>query len=477
MYRNPPINPFSYSLSRGDFVLIGREELLGEIGRVITQTPPDDRDLHGLPQMGKTTLLRYIAGPQFIERYRDTFIKPFNEHPERLFFVFVSGWNAGTHPFLVLHHDYYRQYRAWQAQHPELAELSPGEPVARDAAHALEMLESHLWALYQRGYRPVILFDDFAGEAAFGALDLDETTRLGLWKDYCSLIFATERLLEEVNPRAKGSPLFKRLTPAEVRPMLPAEAEEFLRVVVDGHNSTLPAAERIALPDAEIAEVVALAGGFPYLLMLGGREVWELRRELGLPAQPDVLLPDGARLDLMNRLAEVFARTFDLYYRNLSEERREVLLDLARRDVVSGQTMREIGRRTQHLGWLTKYGLVTMRPNGDRVLFSPLFRDFLLSLDAQTSAEETGQTPALPRQQADLYATFRGRPNEPLSYVELGQTVWGWPAGRRDEEIDEDEKRKIHLAIHKLRAELDRTGRGERIINVRKRGYRYEPGL
>jgi len=467
MYRNPPTNPFSLFLSRGDFVPIGREEVLDEIARVITQLPPDDRDLHSLPQMGKTTLLRYVAGPQFIARYRDKFIKPFNEHPERIFFIFVSGWNASTHPFLVLYHEYYRAWRAWQPQHPELADLPLPGLAARDAAHALSLLEPHLWGLHQRGFRPVILFDDFAGESAFGALDLDETARLGLWKDYCALIFSTERLLEEVNPQAKGSPLFKRLTQTQLRSMLPEEAEEFLRVVDDG-----------ALPDAEIAEVVAVAGGFPYLLMLGGRVVWELRRELGLLEQPAVLLPDGARLDLMTRLREAFDRTFDLYFRSLNDERRDVLLDLARRGEIPGEAMQEIDRRTQHLGWLTKYGLVAMRPNGDRVLFSPLFRDFLLAMDAAASAEvDTERGPELPPQQADLYDTFRRRPGEPLSYAELGQAVWEWPAGRRAEEIDEAEKAKIQLAVHKLRVELERSGRGDRIVNVRKRGYRYEPAL
>ena len=55
--------------------------------------------------------------------------------------------------------------------------------------------------------------------------------------------------------------------------------------------------------------------------------------------------------------------------------------------------------------------------------------------------------------------------------------MWEWPAGRRAEEIDEAEKAKIQLAVHKLRVELERSGRGDRIVNVRKRGYRYEPAL
>ncbi len=254
--------------------------------------------------------------------------------------------------------------------------------------------------------------------------------------------------------------------------MLPGEAERFLYAVLETQNDTLSEADRITLPGSEIAEVVALAGGFPYLLLLGGRVVWELRRELGLLERPDDLLPDSARADLMNRLADIFARSFDVYYRNLSEERREVLLDLARRGEIPGAAMQEYGRRTQHLGWLTKYGLVTMRTNGDRAIFSPLFRDYLLSVINDLSPSRAQD---LPRQQAGLYETFRKRPGEPLTYVELGQAVWEWPAERRDEEIDETEKRKIHLAVHKLRAELERAGSGDRIVNVRNRGYRYEP--
>lgn len=455
------MNPFSLFLSRGDFVSIGREEVLEEIARVITQVPPDDRDLHSLPQMGKTTLLRYIASQEFIKNYRDKFIKPFDRQPERLFFVNVSGWNAGTHPYIVLYHEYYRQYQLYQRQHPELAHLSLAEPAARDAGHALNLLEPHLWALHQNGFRPVILFDDFASELAFGVLDLDETTRLGLWKDFCALIFATEQLLEDVNPKAKGSPLFKRLTQTQIRAMLPEEADAFLRAVLEEHGG--------ALPKEDIDEVVSVAGGFPYLIMLGGRVVWDLRRELGLLEEAGTPLPDGVMSDLSSRLYDVFHRTFDLYYRSLSAARRDVLLDLAQRGTLEGAAMQQISKQTQHVGWLTKYGLVSMKPNGDRVLFSPLFRKFLNTLAESSPPAET--EPELPPLQAELYDTFRRHPNKDLSYGDLGQAVWAL----RPDNLEDAEKRKIHLAIHKLRAELKRAGRGDRIVNVRKRGYRYEP--
>lgn len=471
------INPFSYVLSRGDFITAGREELLSELARVITQKPPDDRDLHGLMQLGKTKLLHYLVGPEFIKQFAKDFFEPFDKHPERLFFVIVSGWNESTHPFIVIYREYRRQFMLFRKEHPDLQDrdeqqsglpqLQLDEETELDADKAIGLVELHLWAMYDRGYQPVILFDDFATEWAFAKLDLEESTKVGRWKDHCSLIFVTERLLEEVNPRAKGSPLFKRLTQSIIKPMLPAQAARFICAAIDTCHDTLPEGARITIPDQDIAMVAELAGGFPYFLLLGGRELWELRRELGLLDRPDVPLPDAVHTDLRSRLAENYARIFDLYYRELSEKRREILLDLAETGSFSAKDMSKSTTIAHNLSWLTKYGLAPMRPNGDRVLFSSLFRDFLLSVK--------GETLKLPRQQSDLYDAFRNRPREPLSYVELGQVVWDWPAGRRAEDLDEVEKRKIHLAVHKLKVELQRAGSEDRIVNVRNRGYRYEP--
>lgn len=57
MYRIP--NQPVLALSVVAISSIGREGLLGDIARVITQSPPDDRDLHGLPQMGKRPAALY----------------------------------------------------------------------------------------------------------------------------------------------------------------------------------------------------------------------------------------------------------------------------------------------------------------------------------------------------------------------------------------------------------------------------------
>lgn len=179
----------------------------------------------------------------------------------------------------------------------------------------------------------------FRRESAFGVLRSGRDHPAGSLEGIsCALIFATERLLEEINPQAKGSPLFKRLTPAEVRPMLRPKPRRFCARWSMPITALCPRPNGLRCPTREITEVVALAGGFPYLLMLGSREVWELRREQGLPARPRCAAARRrTRRSHESAGRDIRAHLLDLYYLNLSGERREVLLDLARRGVIPGQ--------------------------------------------------------------------------------------------------------------------------------------------
>ena len=72
-------NPFSEFLVSDDFLLIGRDGTLREVAQVITMANPDHRDLHGLAGMGKSNMLRYISGPEFIEEYKSAFLPFYNQ--------------------------------------------------------------------------------------------------------------------------------------------------------------------------------------------------------------------------------------------------------------------------------------------------------------------------------------------------------------------------------------------------------------
>lgn len=481
MYGNPLLNPFTELLATGAFLTVGHRKLLAELAGVISQDEYEGRQLHGMPNVGKSPLLRRIAGDGFLSPLHDQFLEPYRDQPQRVFTFYVSGWIKSIHPIALIYKEYTRRFRGYSAWLPTIDEAFVQNPLpelgdlagpdSNDIEQALDLLESHLLAMRDAGIRVVMVLDDFDSDWAFGALTPNEAKRITAWRQYLSLICATERLLEDVNPEARKimSPLFKRLTMRQVANLSPGEVKALMDNILDGAKEKLP-------PN-DVEQLILYSGGFPYLLLVGGQTLWELRDRLRILSSPDRPLEGSVLAIWRASLSQEFSRVFSVYYDWMSPERQALLLEMARAGSSVALSRFDEGEARSHLSWLEKYGLIRINEEQDQgTLFSPLFRDFLLSLDAQTPAEETGQMPALPRQQADLYTTFRGRPNEPLSYTELGSAVWGWPAGRRDEEIDEDEKRKIHLAIHKLRAELERTGRGERIVNVRKRGYRYEPG-
>ena len=477
MYGNPISNysnPYTDFLSDGAFVQFGREGILEEIAQIISVPNPDHRDLHGLSGMGKTSLLRYLAGGRFVVDYHDHLSGEFHDRPDKLFFLYLSGWIDSIHPFVLMLralNSHLQEYHQTAAAKPTLAPalLEPLEVDGNDGARAFDMLETTIRALSLAGIRPVLLFDNFDTELGFGKLNVDEVGRLGSIRDYGSLIFATERLLEEVNPAAKGSPLFKQLTQMPFRNMHVDQAEQFLRAPL--------AMAKVDLPGDDIAHLIALAGGFPYLLVLGGRALWDLRRRLGLHDRPAEPLSEPMLLYLDERLRQEFWRPFEHSFQNLNPRQQAVLIDLARRETISLDSLHEAGKQSSRLLWLEQYGLISVLPDGRLRLFSPLFQQFVLDqAEAQGTAAAPGLSTAdLTVQQETLYNVFRKRPDEVVTFEELGRELWGWPPSRRAKDIQKSDLDRIRIAVSKLRRELQKSGSGGTIVSLRSRGYRFEP--
>jgi len=477
MYGNPISkysNPYTDFLSDGRFVHFGREGILQEIAQVISVPNPDHRDLHGLSGMGKTSLLRYVAGNHFVNDYRDFLSGEFYERPDKLFFLYLSGWIDSIHPFVLMVRALNSRWREYyeaapEKPHVDAALLAPVVIGNDEGGRAFDILETTIRRLSLAGIRPVLLFDNFDTELGFGKLNVDEVGRLGSVRDYGSLIFATERLLEEVNPAAKGSPLFKQLTQMPFRNMHDDQAELFLRAPLE--------LAQVALPPADITHLIELARGFPYLLVLGGRALWALRRRLGLHDKPDEQLSEPMLLYLDERLRQEFWRPFEHSFQNLNPRQQEVLIDLARRETISLDSLREAGKQSSRLLWLEQYGLIDVLPDGRLRLFSTLFQQFVLD---QAVAPATDAGPALSSadltvQQETLYNVFRNRPDEVVTFEELGQELWGWPANRRAKDLQKGDLDKIRIAVSKLRRELAKSQTGENIVSLRSRGYRFEP--
>lgn len=481
MYGNPISNysnPYTDFLSAGEFVHFGREGILQEIAQVISVPNPDHRNLHGLSGMGKTSLLRYVAGGRFVVDYRDFLSGEFNDRPDKLFFLYLSGWIDSIHPFVLMGRALNSRWQEYYEAAPEKPNVEPTSlaPLVvgdDEGARAFDNLERTMRALSLAGIRPVLLFDNFDTELGFGKLDVDEVGRLGSVREYGSLIFATERLLEEVNPAAKGSPLFKQLTQTPIRNMHPDQAEDFLRAPL--------AMAGVDLPTEDIDHVIALAGGFPYLLVLAGRALWDLRRRLGLRDKADEPLSEPMLLYLDERLRQEFWRPFEHSFQNLNKEQQAVLIDLARRETISLVSLLDAGKQSSRLLWLEQYGLITVPPDGRLRLFSRLFQEFVLGQAEMAAAAEAAEAAVAPPavemtvQQEKLYKVFRNRPDEVVSYVELGRELWGWPPNRRDKDIQDGDLDKIRIAVSKLRRQLQKSQTGETIVSLRSRGYRFEP--
>jgi hypothetical protein len=465
-------NPFSEFLASGAFLSIGRGSILQEAAQVITLPNPDDRDLHGLPGMGKTDILRYMCGPEFITHYRKTFFTPYTQEPYLLLFVYVAGWIGSIHPFVLLYREFIKAYREYRddmaVNHSEivLPDVSLEEIDDLDGGQAMSLMEPLLRRLIKARVRVAMLLDDFDSDLAYVRLNADETSRLSSWKEYCSFILATERRLEDVNAASKGSPFYKRLTQTPMRDFLPNEAREFLAAILEK--------KKASLPKEDVDDLIRLAGGFPYLLILGGRALWDLRHRTGLGDSSDKL-PDALRPYLEERLAAEFRRMFELYYEGRTAEQRQVLLELAARGSLVLQSEAGDPQHVQLMG-LEQYGLVDVDSKGYVTLFSPLFGEYLLSLSAALSTERAmaGTEPSLTGLQTNLYNIFRSKPDEVLTFEELGRRVWSWPADPGHQPSEED-KRKIQIAVSKLRRALEDSGTGERIVNLRSRGYRFEP--
>jgi hypothetical protein len=438
----------------------------------ISAAIPHSTELAGLPGMGKSTLLRYLAHPEgALAQHRAWLGGRYAQAPEGIFPICVEFrlCPADMHPFLYLSRRFHEEFAAYQ-QRVAPALLAPDfrlpappagpEPASADVAQTVNALEQATEALAEQGVRPVLLLDDF--DVAFARLDYEETTRLRPWRDSVAFVLVTEEPLHRVNPLAVGSPFFQVLTPVYMDGLARAEAREMLEDPARraGHP----------FPTEDVDAIVPLAGGHPYLLIRAGAALWDLRERLGLLAPPGPPLSGEQHAVLRGDLQTGFTRSFELYWARL-----EVSEQTALETLLHGGAGAPKSSHYASLSSLARKGLVAYDLEHGYTFFSPLFAEFLRTRPAVAPAPAAPPPPAEPPAALDLtgyegrlYDYLRLYPGRVCSFDELWDKVWEGP---RSAAGQDQIRRRMQVTVSRLRNKLKKAT-GEDVVSVRDQGYR-----
>jgi hypothetical protein len=452
-YFNLPLSfdPDSYygSQAWADFALRG-----------ISNTPPRSIELIGLPGMGKTSLLRYLADPEgALIKNKGALQSPFSDDPSMIFPFLVEFrlLPTGMHPFVYLYKRFHEEYPNYRERFKKSAK-SGGLPDLKDNAfpksssEATAALEEDLTELKEFGVRPVFLLDDF--HLAFGEVEEEEATRLRPWRDRVAYVIVTEQRLEKVNPKAAGSPFFQTLPKVRVGGLTPAEAKRL-------------ASEPAKLADApfhlaDVNFVLAQADGHPHLLILGGGTLWDARNSLMLPANKKASISKEFPELLLAQLEERFRPAFRMYWEHLDKAEQAALRAAA-------DTKEVASFHYPALAFLAQLGVVKFNPETRNYEpFSRLFKEFIQSQQAIV-APQISNGLELSGLEATLYEYLKQHPDHICTFDELSQVLW-------EEKLPEAKdaellRRRVQVTVSRLRKKLQESGAGN-IISSRDQGYR-----
>jgi hypothetical protein len=442
----------------------GSQELVGKIVQAIKHLSPSAIELLGLPGMGKSTLLRYLAHPQGALTPNSKWLG--QDCRESFFPLLVECRRLPSepHPFVSLlqqFRDQYEQYRSSRRQEGTEQDKVPTLPEPHSqtssttALSAVASLEEHIRHLRAAGVRPVFLLDDF--HLPFARLSLEETTRLRPWRDEVAVVMVVERALYLVNPEAAGSSYFQTAPLLRLGGLSQQEARHLLQDPAAGAQCPFPA--------EDIEYVITQTGTHPYLLIRAGTTLWNIRQQFGLLQKPAIPLADSQQAILHGHLQVHFNRAFELYWHHLEAEERAAL-----RALVLAQPSTYTSPQYKALAALEHLGLVTLNPQKSHYeFFSPPFGDFV--------ASKIGTTRAAPEldltgYEATLYHYLRRNADRVCTFEELSQAVWQRSLEGTAEE--KEQRRRLQIIVSRLRQKLNRQS-GADIQSIRDQGYQFIP--
>lgn len=455
-------NITAYELDQPGSTFVGHGELLRRVAIGLFSTPPGSYQIIGLPGMGKSTLMRYLAQPQQV--LAATGNQAYSS--SNIFAVRVEYRRMPTHahPFDYLHQEMSLQYQALRQSKnlPEIPELKRPDNYQEHAVDPIMQIDAAVNQLmHQHRIRIWFLLDDFdVAVRSLVALDRegDEVTRLRPFKDKVGLILSSEVPLATLVKSAPGSNFLQII---EHRYLGGLNQQSDVQKLIQAIAGNVPS-------EGDMALITRYAGGHPYLTALAYGVLQDVREFFAVQSSE---LTSEQREFFWNCLQTEFKNPFTLYWARLSEETRRVLMALVQsREALTDDQMLS-------LTLPARLGLVKRAQKGDGYrLFSPLFKTFICDIYGMPYEEDPDDEPEpfsvakraepLSGREKELYLFLKEKGPQGASFEDLWKKVWHGDLNTEGKEI----RARIQVTISRLRSEVRKHG--EDIVSIRGQGYR-----
>ncbi len=441
------------------------------------ESPHEGRhfEVTGMPGIGRTSLLRFLAHPDGAARRHAKHLPPAFETGGGLqllpVLVEFEYRQPSEHPFIYLWRHLVDTVRTVDADLLEITTAS-GD-LSRDPSMAADSIRQVTGNLRDSGWLCFLLLDDFDQALLDDIVTEKEARKLGQWRTTNSMILAGRSRLCD-NPKLASSSVstpagsFEEPLPSsflrslESETLVPLQREEAFDCLLSRSQN------RLSTEDADL--LYRLTGGHPDLLLRAAGELWDLKLRMepaGLPTNqrklPEFWIKARLKAQHKGLLADIAGTAID-------DELRTALRGQMESGPLDSEQMLPF-----HRGFDSGVLSVHLSNKGAPFkLFSPLLEDYLSAEPGGKSHSQASQTDAaragnetldkLSRTEKRLYTYLHKHTGETCEFDQLWQEVWNSP------DADEKARRTIQVTVSRLRDKLSNPD--EIIEPVRRRGYK-----
>lgn len=422
----------------------------------ITAPRPQCCSITGLPRIGKSSLLRFLAHPEGARRRHPEFFQGLDS----LLIVYVDLALVVTAPGVAPDPAAVLRFLARATHRTVECHLSPADSLLRavqDQAALVrrasswpdlrESFTDYIYLLDEAGYRLVLLLDELDATTAWDPQMAYFLRSLVMQTNTAYVTASLEPLFELLDDQGRVSPLYNIFSTYPLGLLAPDEARDLL--------CRPAAAVGISWPPGLVADLLVVTGAHPDLIKLAGSALWELRaldEPLTVEAVVRRMRPDAEGL-------------FRSIWRHLPARERAALLTLAGGAQPALDAL--AGLRTRGL----------MIDDGNRVApFGTLLADWLAAQVTSSSERPDLQLDGrwiilgnrrlqLTPTEARLARYLFARRGQTCSRDELIHAVWG------EGELKEDTK-VLDTTVQRLRDKIEHDRANPYwLLTVRGEGY------